>query len=234
VNPRCFGVALLLVCAPALAQEPPPATQPEAPAVYDKDRAHAYAGFGLVAASSSASALLVPDQDAEGGGLLARGAAHSAKVNPSLDIGFTGQVALMSRTFDGTDEEVGDALVELDGGIRVAELFYFTLGYTTQTTAYETPDLATTYTVVPVGAGLYRTTESGYYLLQVRVGGGRLSNDQNDDTEGVTYGGVRAVLQQGFGSKLQFLLGLGLDRYDLGDYENDDFVRLEFGLGFGL
>lgn len=121
------------------------------------------------------------------------GAAHSAKVNPSLDIGFTGQVALMSRTFDGTDEEVGDALVELDGGIRVAELFYFTLGYTTQTTAYETPDLATTYTVVPVGAGLYKTTESGYFLLQVRVGGGRLSNDQNDD-----------------------------------------FVRFEFGLGFGL
>ena len=234
MNPRCLGTALLLACAPVFAQEPPAATQPETPAAYDKDRAHAWAGLGLIAASSSASALFVPDQDAEGGGLVARGAAHSAKVNPSLDIGFTGQVALMSRTFDGTDEEVGDALVELDGGIRVAELFYFTLGFTTQTTTYETPDLATTYTVVPIGAGLYRTTESGYFLLQLRVGGGRLSNDQNDDTEGVKYGGVRAVLQQGFGSKLQFLLGLGLDRYDLGDYENDDFVRLEFGLGFGL
>jgi len=196
--------------------------------------AQAYLSFGLVAANSSFSSLFVPDIEASGGGLAAHGAAHSRKVNPSLDIGFSGQVALMSRTFDDTDEEVADVLFELDGGLRLGGLLYLTLGYSTQVTAYENPDIATTYNVVPLGVGILHTSDTGYVLAQLRVGAGRLSNDQNDDTEGVRYGGLRAVWQRGFSSGVQFMLGLGLDRYDLGDHETDDFVRLEAGVGFGI
>lgn len=231
-----IGVLVILACLafPGASAAEDEAATPAEPASYDKDRAHAYLGLGLVAASSRYSQLFVPDTEASGGGLSVHGAAHSGKVNPLLDIAFTGQVALMSREFDASNEEVGDFLYEIDGGMRISELFYVSLGGMSQTTAHENPDIAFTYGVIPIGVGVLRTSESGYILAQLKVGAGRLSNDQNDDTESVKYGGVRAVMQHGFGSGVQFMLGLGLDRYDLGSYQNDDFVRLEFGLGFGL
>ena len=239
------GIVVLLTClgftAPAWAAEPEEggrqeeAARTEEAAASKNEKAHAYLSFGLVAANSSFSSPLIGDVDASGGGLGLHGAAHSGKVNPSLDIGFSGQVALMSRTFDDTDVDVADVLYEIDGGLRFSNLFYLTLGYSTQVTAYENPDLVTTYNIVPVGLGVLKTSESGYLLAQLRAGGGRLSNDQNDDTESVGYLGLRAVVQHGFGSGVQFMLGLGLDRYDLGDAnQTDDFVRLEAGIGFGI
>jgi len=238
------GVGTLLICfgfsAMASAAEPEEvrgqeeAAQPEVAATVGGEKAQAYLGLGLVAASSRYSQLFVPDDEASGGGLAVHGAAHSGKVNPSLDIGFSGQVALMSREFDTSSEEVGDFLYEIDGGLRISDLFYVSLGGMSQSTAHENPDVVMTYGVIPLSAGILHTNESGYVLAQLRVGAGRLSNDQNDDTESVKYAGLRAIVQHGFGSGVQFMLGLGLDRYDLGSYQNDDFVRLEFGLGFGL
>jgi hypothetical protein len=237
VTPRiAVAVLCFALCAPATAEETAAAEAPaqDAPAAYDKDRAHGYLSLGLIAASSTTETP-VGDAEASGGGIGVQGAGHSSKVNPSLDIAFRGLIAIMGREFDDTNAEVGDVMYEVDGGIRLADLFLLTLGYSTQVTAYENPDIATTYNVIPVGIGILRTRESGYVLAQLRFGGGRLGNDQNDDTEGVRYAGIRGVVQHGFGSSLQFMLGLGLDRYELDDSDAaEDFVRLEFGLGFGI
>lgn len=227
-----------LVTGAAGAQDPSaPMAQPEAAVApaYDKDHAHAYVGFGLSIASSRFSEPLANDIEASGGGLVAHGAGHSSKVNPSLDIGFTGQVALMSRTFeDNIDEETGDFLIEVDGGMRLSDLFYVSLGYTTQAIGYKNANLTETYGVIPVGAGILMTRESGYTLVQLRLGGGNLTNDQNNDADSVKYGGIRAVCQQGFGSGVQFMVALGLDRYTPRKNVADDYIRLDFGLGFGL
>lgn len=237
-------IARTIVCAagvafagPAFADEP--ATPDEAaappPAAFDEDAAHGYFSLGLVAAGSTLSSPLFPDIDASGGGIALHGVVHSAQVNPSLDIAFSGQVALMSREYDGGGPEVADVMYEVDGGVRLSELFYVSLGYTTQATAFDNPDVVLTYNIVPVGVGLLSTTESGYVLAQLRAGGGRLGNDQNDDTESVGYLGVRAAFQRGFGSGVQVMLGLGWDRYETSDVdETEDFLRLELGLGFGL
>lgn len=222
------GVALAGL---AFAAEP----EPPAPGAFDEDAAHGYFSLGLVAASSTLSSPLFPDIDASGGGVAVHGVAHSGQVNPSLDIAFSGQVALTSREYDGGGPEVADVLYEIDGGLRLSDLFYLSLGYTTQATAFDNPDIVLTYNVVPVGIGLLSTRESGYMLAQLRVGGGRISNDQNDDTDSVGYLGVRAAFQRGFGSGLQFMLGLGWDRYEVRDFdETEEFLRLELGLGFGL
>src|SRR5690349_16702629 len=235
IRSRVGGIAVVLAAlvtnvAAAQVEE----TAAPAPAAYDKDRAHGYVGFGLVISSSQFSQPLTADVEASGGGLVGRFAGYSSKVNPSLDIGFTGQVALMSRTFDNTDEETGDFLLELDGGMRLSDLLYLSLGYTSQATGYKDADITETYTVVPIGVGILKTSEAGYMLLQLRLGGGNLSNDQNNDTDGVKYGGLRAVLQHSFGSSVQFMVALGLDRYTPRKNVADDYVRLDFGLGFGL
>jgi hypothetical protein len=214
---------------------PAPAADPAAPVAFDPDRAHGYFSLGLVAASSTLSTPLVSDTDASGGGIAVHGVVHSAQVNPSLDIAFSGQVALMSREYDGGGPEVADVMYEIDGGLRLSELFYVSLGYTTQATAFDNPDVVLTYNIVPVGIGLLSTSESGYMLAQARVGGGRIGNDQNDDTESVGYIGFRAAFQRGSASGVQFMLGLGWDRYEIRDFdETEDFLRLELGLGFGL
>lgn len=235
-------LARTLVCAAGvaftslvLAADPEaPEAAPPAPDAFDEDAAHGYLSLGLVAASSTLSSPPFPDIDASGGGIAVHGVAHSAQVNPSLDIAFSGQFALMSREFDG-GSEVADALYEIDGGLRLSDLFYVSLGYSSQATAFDTPDVVLSYDVVPIGVGLLSTGESGYVLAQLKVGGGRLGNDQNDDTERVGYLGLRAAFQRGFGSSVQFMLGLGWDRYDFSDIDQtEDFLRLELGLGFGL
>jgi hypothetical protein len=216
----------------ALAADP---EAPQAPATFDEDAAHGYLSLGLVAAGSTLSSPPFPDIDASGGGIAVHGVAHSAQVNPSLDIAFSGQFALMSREFDGSGSEVADALYEIDGGLRLSDLLYVSLGYSSQAMAFDNADVVLNYAVVPVGVALLSTGESGYVLAQLRAGGGRLSNDQNDDTESVGYLGLRAAVQRGFGSSVQFMLGLGWDRYDFSDIDQtEDFLRLELGLGFGL
>lgn len=220
---------------PEAPESPDPAAGVPAPAAFDPDAAHGYLSLGLVAAGSTLSVPPFADLDSSGGGIALHGAAHSAQVNPSLDIAFSGQVALMSREFDGSNAEVADVLYEIDGGVRLSDLFYLSLGYSTQATGYENPDVVLTYSIVPLGIGLLSTGESGYALAQLRVGGGRISNDQNDDTESVGYVGLRGVFQRGFGSGVQFMLGLGWDRYELDDFDQtEEFLRVEFGLGFGL
>ncbi|MGH8481144.1 MAG: hypothetical protein ACRES8_01620 [Nevskiaceae bacterium] len=235
---RCIVLLLMALCAAtgAVAAEPQegdaPAAAP-APAT-ETGEARAYLGFGLLAASHTLSSPL-GDFDSSGGGLIANGVGHSRPLNPSLDIAFRGEVALMGREFDGGGPETADVLFEVDGGLRISQMLLLTLGYTTQVIAYDSPEVAVTYNVIPIGVGILHTTDSGYVLAQLRVGGGRLGNDQNDDTESVGYAGIRAVVQHGFGSGVQFMLGLGLDNYEIDDTgEEEQFFRLEFGLGFGI
>jgi hypothetical protein len=224
-------IAALAMAAGAGAAEPEaaaPATAADA-----QGEARAYVGIGLVAASHTTETSL-GDLDSSGGGIAVNGVGHSARINPSLDIAFRGEGAIIGREFDGGGK-VADALFEVDGGLRISEILLLTLGYTTLATGYENPDVVTTYNVIPVGIGLLRTTDSGYLLAQLRVGGGRLGNDQNDDTESVGYVGLRAVVQHGFSDGVQFMLALGLDSYDVDDLGiTDRFVRLDFGLGFGF
>jgi hypothetical protein len=228
-----FVALLLAVAIPAgvAAAEP---EAPGEPAPAPKNGARGYLGFGLAVAGNTLETPL-GDADSSGAGLMVNGVGHSGKVNPSLDIAFRGEAALMGREFDGSGEEVGDILFELDGGLRISGLLLLTLGYTTQFTVYENPDVVTSYSVIPVGIGLLHTTDSGYLLGQLRVGEGRLSNDQDNATESVGYAGIRAAVQHGFGSGVQLMVALGLDTYEVDDLDvTDQFFRFEFGLGFGL
>ena len=220
----------------AAAEPEAPATPeaPAAPAPAPKNDARGYIGFGLALAGHTVE-ISGAEGDSSGGGFVVNGVGHSGKVNPSLDIAFRGEGAIMGREFDASGEEVADVLFEVDGGIRISELFIVTLGYTTQVTAYDNPEVATSYDVIPIGLGLLRTTDAGYLLAQLRLGGGRLSNDQDNATESVGYAGIRLGIQHGFGSGVQFMAALGLDTYEVDDLDlSDEFFRLEFGLGFGL
>lgn len=234
-------IALIAACGFALgaaAAEPEAAASgaaadAAAPAATPKSDARGYVAFGLTTSNATQSAPGFPDFDSSGGGLFASGAGHSGKVNPSLDIAFRGEAAIVGREFDGGGE-VADVLVEIDGGIRLGGLLMLTLGYTTMTTAYDSTDIATTLSVIPLGVGVLHTTDAGYVLAQLRVGGGRIGSDQNNDTESVDYFGLRAAVQHGFSEGgVQFMLGLGLDRFEYAGIE-DQFVRLDFGLGFGF
>jgi hypothetical protein len=232
------SACLALVPARAIAQQPeepaPAAAAAAAPAPGAQGQARGYLGFGLVLVNHTLSTP-AGDGDSSGAGIGGHGAGHSGPINESLDIGFTGQVAIMGRTADETDEDLADVMYEVDGGLRISELLYLTLGYTTQTTAYDTADLATTYSVIPVGVGILRTTESGYLLAQLRLGGGRITNDQDDSSESVGYAGLRGVFQQGAAEGVHFMLAVGWDRYDIKDLDfQDDFLRIDLGLGFGL
>jgi hypothetical protein len=223
------GLAMTAVAGAAEpeAAEPPAAEAPEG-------EAQAYVGFGLAGASHTLSGPL-GDFDSGGGGFVINGAGHSRPINESLDIAFRGELSIIGREFDGGGPQTGDVMFEVDGGMRISQLMLLTLGYTTHVIAYDAPEVAFTYNVIPVGIGLLRTTESGYFLAQVRVGGGSLTNDQNNASESVGYAGIRAVVQHGFDSGVQFMLGLGLDTYEMDDTdEEEQFFRLEFGLGFGL
>jgi hypothetical protein len=219
--------------APAEPAEPTAAPAAE-PAPAPRNDARGYVGFGLALAGHTLESGL-GEAESSGGGFVVNGVGHSGKINPSLDIAFRGEGAIMGREFDGSGEEVADVLFEVDGGMRISELFMVTLGYTTQVTAYDNPEVATSYDVIPIGLGVLRTTDAGYLLAQLRLGGGRLSNDQDNDTESVGYAGIRLAVQHGFGSGVQFMAALGLDSYEVEDLDlTDEFVRLEFGLGFGL
>lgn len=239
--PRAVGgLAALVLAAGAGAQEPPGSGDPAASApqaaapAFEPGEARGYLGFGLVLVGHTLSTPL-GDGDSSGGGIGGRGAGHSARINPSLDIAFTGQVALMGRTADETDEELADVMYEVDGGLRISDLLYLSLGYTTQSTAYDLADLTTTYSVVSIGAGVLHTGDNGYALAQLRVGGGNITNDQDNGSESVGYVGLRGALQRGAPDGVQFMIGLGWDRYDIDEFDfQDDFVRLDFGLGFGL
>lgn len=223
----------ILALAPAARADEGPAA--EAPAsAGTAEPARGYVGFGLVGVGHTYSSPL-GDLDSSGGGFVANGAFHSQPLNPSLDIAFRGELSVTGREFDGSGTKVGDVMFEVDGGMRISRLLLLTLGYTTHGIAYDNPDITFNYGVIPIGIGILHTTDSGYVLAQVRVGGGRLSNDQTNDTEDVGYAGIRAVVQHGFDSGIQFMLGLGLDNYQLDDTdEEEQFFRLEFGLGFGL
>lgn len=224
-----FGATAAEPQAPA---EPAPdaAAQPAA----EEGQARAYLALGLVAVSNTLSTPL-GDADSDGGGLVLNGALHSRPINPSLEIALRGAVAVTGREFDGGGK-TGDALVEMDGALRISKMLLLSLGYTTQAVAYDTsPEVVLTYNVYPIGVGVFHATDSGYAIGQVRVGGGRLANDQNDDTEGVSYFGLRGVFQRGFGSGAQFMVGLGYDKYEVDDLDqSEDFFRIEVGLGFGL
>ena len=217
---------------PAPAPMPAPASEPAPVRVWDKDKAQGYGAIGLVATSSTLETPGLPDADAGGAGLTLRGAAHSGKVNPSLDIAFTGEIAGMARTYDDTDVDVADGLYEINGGIRISDLFFASLGIQSQSSAYD--NLTTTYNIVPLGIGLLHTHERGYSLAQLKLGVGAMTNDQSNDRETLGYVGLRGFWQYGAPSGIQFMLGLGLDKYEFKDAGGSErFFRLEAGIGFG-
>lgn len=230
------AASLAVIPAPAAAQpaeEPAPAAAQPAPAG-EQGGAQGYLGFGLMLVNHTLSTP-IGDGDSSGGGVGGHGAGHSAPISELLDIGFTGQFALMGRTAEETDEEFADFMYEVDGGLRFWSLLYLSLGYTTQSTTYDLADMTTTYSIVPVGIGVLRTTDRGYALAQLRLGGGRITNDQDDSSESVGYVGLRGVLQHGAADGVQYMVGLGWDRYDIKDFDfQDDFLRVDLGLGFGL
>jgi hypothetical protein len=229
---RTLAVLLAGLALATVAGAAEPEAAAETPA--DEGEAQAYLGFGLALIGHTLSTP-IGDLDSGGGGFVINGAGHSRPINPSLDIAFRGELSIAGREFDAGGPQTGDVMFEVDGGMRISRLMLLTLGYTTHVIAYDSPEVAFSYNVIPVGLGILHTTESGYFLAQLRLGGGELSNDQNNATTDVGYAGIRAVIQHGFDSGVQFMLGLGLDTYEMDDTdEEEQFVRLEFGLGFGL
>jgi hypothetical protein len=145
-----------------------------------------------------------------------------------------GMVGGVGREYpDG--EKVGDTLFELDGGVRIRDLWYLSGGYSSLTSAYKTSDVQFAYHVVVLGLGFLKTHDTGYILVQAHAGAGNHSNDYDDETEPVSYSGLRVVVHFGFGSSQHLLLGIGLDRYEVEELDQtEDFVRAELGLGFGI
>jgi hypothetical protein len=208
----------------------PAAAPPELPA---EDGATGYLAFGLLFQENTLSEPF-GDADSGGAGMFARGLAHSEPVSPAIDIVLSGLVGGVGREYpDG--EKVGDTLVEIDGGMRINRLFLLSAGYSTLISAYKTSDVTFAYNVVMLGAAFLKTHENGYILVQARAGSGKHTNDYNDDVEGVSYGGLRAVAHFGFGTSQHLQLGVGIDRYEVEELDQtEEFLRAELGLGFGI
>lgn len=216
--------------------EPPAADAPESssepPAA---GHAHGYISFGLLFQESTQTAPFNGERRAGGAGVFARGLAHSAPVTPSIDIVMSGLVGGLGRKYSDTDEEVGDSLFELDGGMRINDVLYVSGGYTRLISAYRSSNVTFEHNVLLLAAGYLKTHDTGYILLQARGGRGGYTNDYDDESETVAYAGLRVVVHFGFGASQHLLLGMGLDRYEVEDLEQtEDILRAELGLGFGI
>lgn len=194
---------------------------------------HGYFGVGLMLSSDTQSSDAGGDITSRGGGLVLNGAGI---INASQGIGFglNGAMDLGSRTYDDADVTDTEFQLGFDGGVIVAELLYLSLGLQFLNQTDDATDIMRTYTVVPFGVGVMAGTPEGYFLAQLRFGGGQLSNDQDSSTEDFGYFGLRLQGQTGTANGLQFMGGLEFDAYDASDFDyTDNIFRFFFGLGFG-
>lgn len=217
----------VLASVPAHAAEPAAATQAPASPL------RGYGGIGLMLESVSLS---TPGGDTgfTGGGLIFNGAG-AYDTGGDVGMGFNGQLAFGSSTNnDDTSVSSTGVLFGFDGGILLAKMFYLSLGMQIQNDTPDNFDVTQTYFVIPLGLGMLWTADDGYGLVQLRFGGGQVSNDSSNDTEDVGMFGIRIQGQTGTAKSLQFMGGLEMENYSWSSIDYTDFrFRAFFGLGFG-
>ena len=199
---------------------------------------HGYGGVGLALVSSSTSSASLGDTNWTGGGLGFTGAGVFDL--GAVGIGVTGAMQFGGRTEQDTDVEVTDAMVAFDGGIIVVKMLYLSLGVHTIATTFDADDTGVgtdvTYsnTVIPLGIGFINADDKGYFLGQIRFGGGTATEDYFDSEEDIGYFGIRLAGQMGMENGVQFMGAMELDAYDHKDTDlTESFFRLILGVAFG-
>ncbi|MGH7184805.1 MAG: hypothetical protein ACRETF_02415 [Nevskiaceae bacterium] len=204
-----------------------------APAATAAEREHhGYGGGGLMLSTSTTDTPL-GDVNTGGAGVAFTGAGLF-NVAPIVGIGVTGGLMFGARADDDSDEDIGEAQVALDGGVVLADIVYLSLGFDVLSFTPESTDVTFSYAVVPLGIGVFKATDSGYLLAQLRFGGGELSDDSTNFTQDVGFFGIRLAGQIGKDNGVQFLGGMELNAYDYKDVDvTDTYFRVFFGVGFG-
>lgn len=207
-------------------------------AMADPGDNHGYGGIGLALVSSSTSSDTAGDTNWTGGGLGFTGAGVFDL--GAVGIGVTGTMQFGGRTEQDSDVEVTDAHVAFDGGVIVAKMLYLSLGVHTLATTIDAADsgvgtdVTVTNTVVPLGIGFINADDKGYFLGQIRFGGGTATEDYFDTDEDIGYFGIRIAGQVGMENGVQFMGAMELDAYDHKDTDlTENFFRLILGVGFG-
>jgi hypothetical protein len=178
---------------------------------------HGYGGGGLVLTSSSDDLF----GDSGGGGIILNGAGLF-NVSSAVGIGVDGDLIIGNRGFD--DDLVGDApevQFSVNGGAVFADILYVSLGVQSLAFTPEEfdPEVTFTYTVAALGVGVFKATDNGHLLAQLRFGGGTFADDEDFFDEDVDYVGIRLEGQIGMGGGVQFLGGIHLDTYDFSDFD---------------
>jgi len=195
---------------------------------------HGYGGGGLYLTSATLDAGSGGSSADSGGAGFFLAGAGVFNVASQVGIGLNGGFFAGSRTFDDSDEDVGEAQFAVDAGGVFFDLLYVTLGVQSYAYTFENPDVTFSYVTVPLGIGVFKATDSGYLLGQVRFGGGTASEDAFDTEEDIGFVGIRVMGQIGAANGVQFLGGLDLDSYDFDESEtNDNYFRLFLGCAFG-
>lgn len=200
---------------------------------------HGYGGIGLALTSSAKSdAVFTGDTNWTGGGLGFTGA--GAFDLGAVGIGVTGTMEFGVRTEQDTDFETGNAMVAIDAGVIVVDMLYISLGFQSLAETYDGSDLGSgtdvTFSkfVIPLGIGFIDADDDGYFLGQIRFGGGTATEDFADTEEDVGYFGIRLVGQKGMENGVQFMGAMELDAYDYKDVDaTENFFRIILGVAFG-
>ena len=227
VTKKPFAVLAVLAaaCAPSLAGAQEPA----------KKESHGYGGGGLMLVSNTLDqGVGGGSADSGGGGVFAYGAGLFDV--GAVGIGLNGGIFGGERTYDDVDVDVAEGQFSMDGGVVLFDLLYLTLGVQSYAYTVEDPtlgDFTTSYVTVPLGVGVYKATDSGYLLAQVRAGGGTVTYE-DDSEEDLGYFAIRFMGQVGAANGVQFLGGLEVESYDLKDSDlQDDYFRIFLGVAFG-
>jgi hypothetical protein len=197
---------------------------------------HGYGGGGLALVSSNSSSDALGDTNWTGAGLGFTGA--GAFDVGSIGIGVTGGMQFGSQTEQDTDAELTDAIVHFDGGVILVDMLYLSLGVNSYATTYDTGvgDITVTRAVIPLGIGFITADDKGYFLGQLRFGGGTASEDYSDTDEDIGYFGLRLQGQAGAENGVQFMGAMEMDFYDYPDSSDnfsEAFFRVILGVGFG-
>jgi len=228
-KPIAVIALLAAACAPSLV-----IAQEEAA----KKENHGYGGVGLALVSSNSSSDTAGDTNWTGGGLGFTGAGVFDL--GAVGIGVTGAMQFGARTEQDSDQEVTDVQVAFDGGVIVAKMLYLSLGVNTLATTVDSADTGVgtdiTYSkvVVPLGIGFISADDKGYFLGQIRFGGGTATEDYTDSDTDIGYFGIRLAGQTGMANGVQFMGAMELDAYDYKDIDlTENYFRLILGVAFG-
>ena len=193
---------------------------------------HGYGGGGIMLSSSTIEDV-TGDLSTGGVGVALTGAGLF-NVAPIVGIGVTGGLRFGNRTVDDTSEDIAEAQFSIDGGVVLADIIYLSLGVDSLGYTPESTDVTISYTVVPLGIGVFKATDSGYLLAQLRFGSGEATEDEFDTSTDLGFFGIRLVGQVGAESGTQFMGGMELNAYDFKDVDaTDTYFRIFLGVGFG-